>query len=527
YGMITWQTAWLKTNYPAQYAAALVSCSIGNNDKVIWYVRRVREMGVEVMPPDINRSHAEFTTHNNAVVFGLSGMKGAGTKAVEAILEAREKAGGSFKGFMHFLESIDHTAVPRSVIEALIRGGAFDSFKLKRAALLQGVEDALRAAAGTARDKARGQANLFGGGAIATLSEADEHKRDLQTLPDVAEWNDAERQRAEKEAFGFYITTSPIDTHLQAIENFRTHTSTALQDEGPGRHVVLGGMIRAIKARKVKSESSRNFGRTMADMELEDPEGVVRITVFPDQYESMSEHLVEDRVVFLRGMTEERDEEIGVTLLEVVPVERAAERFADDALVKYGKLFRAYCRPSPDMLRQLGEGSGVTIAGVASKPVAKPTKKGTMSLQFTVVSTEGSARVMCFGKVYETAKDVVKENAAVYIKGKTVFDERSATLFADEVISFEDAQRSRTGAVCVKFTTEGVSKPALENLRGILSKHKGPLPLFLKLEQDSGTSNASSLLLRVDEKTGVTAAPQLFTELEATFGEGCYEVVAR
>ncbi len=156
YGLISYQTGWLKTHYPSEYAAALLTSQIGNNDKIVEGIRNVRAMGLKVVPPDINLSAATFTSRDGTVVFGLSGMKGVGTKAVEKIIEGRNKV-KAFKGFLHFLENVDLTHINKAVLESLIKGGAFDSFDLNRRSLLEGLEAALRICSEAAADRLRGQ----------------------------------------------------------------------------------------------------------------------------------------------------------------------------------------------------------------------------------------------------------------------------------------------------------------------------------------------------------------------------------
>ncbi|MCA8940558.1 MAG: hypothetical protein KDB07_12150, partial [Planctomycetes bacterium] len=363
YGLITYQTAWLKTHYPVQYAAALISSQIGNNDKIIEYVRGVRNMGVQVLPPDINLSGAEFTTTEGAVVFGLSGMKGAGTKAIEAIVEARQSVGGRFKGFMHFLENIDHGAVGKSVLEALIRGGAFDSFQLTRAALMKNFEKAQRIAAEAAEDKKRGQKNIFGA-AAKELTQDEERQRDLKVIGSAEEWSETERQTNEKEAFGFFISSSPLDTWREKIEAYRTHTSASIQDEKANRQVIFGGMLRSIREIKIKKEGSPNFGRSMAKIEMQDLDGVVNVTALPNDYERCQELLKEDSVVFLRGFTKDGlDEGMDIILAEVIPAEEAEARFKDDPLLRFGNLFKRYSSTSPDDLIKVDSESSVCLAG--------------------------------------------------------------------------------------------------------------------------------------------------------------------
>jgi len=528
YGLITYQTAWLKTHYPGQYAAALISSQIGNNDKIIEYVRGVRQMGIEVLPPDINRSLAGFSTSDGAVVFGLSGMKGAGTKAIEAILEARKNVGGRFKGFLHFLENVDHSRVTKSVMETLVKGGAFDSMGLNRSALDKGVEKAMRYASGVAADKLRGQTNLFGGPTDIVLSDEEEHQRDRDMLGSGEEWSDTEKQKAEKETFGFYITSSPLDSAKDALDKYRTHTTASVQQEGADKQVLLGGMISAIKRIRIQKETSRNFGKEMAKVELTDFDGTVNLTVFPDSLEEHGEHLVEDAIVFVKGYTDHDGEGIGLRLADVIPAAEAEEKLGNDPLLLYGKLFASYSTWEPAKLKDLptdGERVKVQIAGVAQNIKHRISKKNKKDyLQFSIVNRDGTAKVMAFREAFDKSREFLlphgkpANGTPIMILGDADNSEEwGVSIFANEVIKFEDAQAKLTRAVCIDLRAQGISRELLENLRELVLKHRGTLPLFLNVKATDDAEDAE--VMEMPEEYHVAAGAALFQDVEETFGE--------
>jgi DNA polymerase-3 subunit alpha len=521
YGMIAYQTAWLKTHYPAQYGAALISSQIGYNDGIAACVDGVRAMGVEVLPPDINRSKAAFATSGKAVLFGLSGMKNTGSKAVESLLETRAKIGG-FRGFMHFLENIDLSAIGKAVLESLIRGGAFDSMKLKRAALLASLEKCVSLAAGVSADKARGQMNIFGAGPVE-LAPAEEHQRDLDTLDDVAEWSEADKQKAEKELFGFYITSSPLDSQADLIRRCRTHATSELAALPARRPVVIGGLVTNIRQIIIK-KPGRNLGRIMAKVDIQDMEGTASVTAFPDDFEANREFIQPDTVIFVRGTTEVSDQGAALTLGEVIPLSAATERLASNALVKQGTMFAAYSSARPDDLAEMGGNSEVRLAGVASGTKQFRSQKGADFISFEIVNPDGAVKVLCGRDSFEKAKGMVKDGLAFLVRGKVKADDRGVTMFADDVVPFEEAQRRYTEAVCVRFDASAVNADTLSRVKDVAARHRGARPLYLKLEGEAGTMPE---VIELPSNFSVKPGPELFTAIEESIGAGHLEIVAK
>ncbi|MBN2514177.1 MAG: DNA polymerase III subunit alpha, partial [Sedimentisphaerales bacterium] len=190
YSFVAYQTAWLKTYYPVEFMAALLTYEMGDTDKVVEYIGECRGMGIEVLPPEINESFVDFTvvynkehgvTSGSVIRFGLAAVKGVGAKAVEQIIAARQKA-GRFKSLFHFCENVDLRAVNKQVMEALIKAGAFDNLGGSRAQMMAALEKAMQAGASMQVDTQRGQMNFFGAGGFG------DDKSDAQTLPDVPPW---------------------------------------------------------------------------------------------------------------------------------------------------------------------------------------------------------------------------------------------------------------------------------------------------------------------------------------------------
>ncbi|MEZ5993475.1 MAG: DNA polymerase III subunit alpha [Planctomycetota bacterium] len=486
YGLITYQTAWLKTHYPCEYYAGLLTSMIGNNDKIVEYMRNIRGSGVKVTPPDINLSESAFTALEGKVIFGLSGMKGVGTKAVEKIIEARNKK-GKFKGFMHFLDNIDLTHVNKATLESLIKGGAFDSLKLNRNSLLSGLEPALRLASEGAADRARGQKGMFG--APAKGADVDEHQRDLDTLPDKPPFTEAERQRHEKETFGLYITSSPLDTYRETFERYAKNRASNLEESDAGGAVILGGLISGLQVNAVRNESSRNFGKKMARFDLVDETGFTKVTVFPDTYERFEQVIEEDAPVFVRGMLEWQGDDETPTILvsKIVHVNDADQEFEHDDALKFDNEFKLFTSTTPDELPLLEEKSQVRVGGAVAGLRKGTSKRGNEYATFNLAGPKGSFRVLCFGEIAETWVPRLKEGMALFAIGEAQpdRDERYA-IKADELLPAAAARSRFTSGVCLTLTTGEINSELLGSLSQLALNYHGTTPLYFKVLGDDG-----------------------------------------
>ena len=328
YAIVAYQTAYLKAYWPAEFMAALLTFEMGDTDKVVEYIDECREMGIEVLPPDINESHVDFTPlyreegeqKKGVIRFGLAGVKGVGEKAVEHIIEARRKV-GRFKSLFHFCESVDLRSVNKQVFEALIKAGAFDRLGGNRNQMMTGLEKAMQIGSSFHSDRAKGQMTFFGQ-AAADVDYSEDHKK----LPDVAPWPEAQMLMHEKEVLGFYVTSNPLSHHAEEIRNYSS-TDTARLSQAAGEiQVVIGGMVTRIRYNITKN--GRNAGAKMAVFVLEDLQGSAEVVLFPDVLSQFGSFLVEDTVVFVKGKTDFRRERPNIIASEVIPLERAREKLA-------------------------------------------------------------------------------------------------------------------------------------------------------------------------------------------------------
>lgn len=490
YGLITYQTAWLKTHYPAEYYAALLSSMIGNNDKIVEYMRHVRASGVKVVPPDINLSDSEFTPVNGTIVFGLSGMKGVGTKVVEKIIEARRKV-GRFAGFLHFLDNIDLAATGKAMIESMAKGGVFDSLGLNRSSLLAGLERAWASAMEGAADRARGQKGMFGGPAQANAPQ-DEAARDRAMLPQMPPFTQAELQRAEKETFGLYITSSPLDSYRAVFEKFARDTASKVQQGGSGGAVILGGLISGLNVSAIKNENSRNFGKKMARFDLVDDTGITKVTVFPDVLEAHQDVIQEDAPVLVRGMAEvqgDDEDNMQVTVLagKIVHARDAEHEFEADEGLKFDAEFKLFTTTSPAELGLLEKGARVRVGGTVAGLRAGKSQRGNEYATFNLSTPRGAFRVLVFGDLAEQWAGKIKEGMALFAIGEPEADKDGRyNIKAAELVHAASARARFTGGICLTLTTNEVSGELLGRLSEAALAHHGTTPLYFKVIGEDG-----------------------------------------
>jgi DNA polymerase III subunit alpha len=276
YALIAYQTAWLKLHHPRHFMAALMTSEMDRTEQVVKFINETAQMGIEILPPDINDSNYSFTVVGQNIRFGLGAVKGVGHSAIESILEARQRV-GRFTSLHQFCESVDLRACNKKVIEALIKSGSFDSFGLTRKALFDSVEPTADSAQRTKDEKERGQSSLFGFSGAAGFSLPNGGLKAAAT----PEWPDEEKLRHEKETLGFYITGHPLNKYRDELRLFANATTETLHQH-IDEVVNIGGIVSSLKRSKIKK--GPNEGKLMAKFILDDQFGSVDVVVFSDLY---------------------------------------------------------------------------------------------------------------------------------------------------------------------------------------------------------------------------------------------------
>ncbi|MCJ7740159.1 DNA polymerase III subunit alpha, partial [Candidatus Microgenomates bacterium] len=305
YGMIAYQTAYMKTKYPVEFMTAVLAAeSSGSSgpirdEKILQAVLECKRMKIELLPPDINHSDIDFTIENNIVRFGLSAVKHVGTAAIEVILKAREKE-GSFKSFTDFINRVDLSKVNRKTLESLIKTGAFDRFG-KRAALLSAYSQIVERVHAGKSKKMDGQVSLFA---------VDEEVNLTDNFPDIDELSKEELLLFEKQLLGFYLTEHPLTPFLPLLEKKVTHRIISLT--AVKTTVIIGGLITQVK--KIFTKSGN---REMAFVKLDDFTATIELIVFPSTYERTQSLWVNDKVILVKGKVNERDDRLSVIVDDV------------------------------------------------------------------------------------------------------------------------------------------------------------------------------------------------------------------
>jgi len=332
YGLLTVQTAWLKAHYPVEFMAALISSEASNTDKVVIHVSEARAGGIEVLPPDVNESGKDFGAFPGRIRFGLGAIRGVGEAAVEAILQAREE-GGPFKSLYDFAARVDARRINKKVVEALVKGGAFDFEGLPRWQLFFGIDAAFAAGASAQADRASGQGSLFGGSTAAAIAARPSYPRpgDLLGELTVEEWPERVRLALEKEALGFYLTGHPLQGHEREVKRYASTTCAGVAQKRLGDKVTVVGIVASVRERMNKEKGTR-FGFVT----LEDLTGTVDVICWASRASQNGrpaqkgwadwEHLFKgDEPVVVQGEVkinsrEEENPRAEITAVEVLPL---------------------------------------------------------------------------------------------------------------------------------------------------------------------------------------------------------------
>lgn len=297
YALVAWQTAYLKAHYPAEFMAAMLT-SIMDTQKVPRYIELARRMELEILPPDINASMANFSVDHEAIRFGLAAVRNVGDAAITSIVEARQ-ADGEFKSLLDFCKRIDTSTINKRMVESLIKCGAFDSLGAKRSQLLAIMDAAMSEAQREKRDAMNGQLGLFGEDIGETYA---------LKLPDIPEASMPERLNWEKENTGFYITGHPLDEFRASLKNLPTIEFIQHGGVKDKQVVRIGGMV--TEAKRITTRK----GDTMCFLTIEDYTERLEVTVFPRVFYVNTAVLVPDMPLIIQGRVDV-DDDAGVKLL--------------------------------------------------------------------------------------------------------------------------------------------------------------------------------------------------------------------
>ena len=331
YAVVSYQTAYLKYYYPREFMAALMTSVMDNSDKVAGYIYACRQMGIQILPPDVNAGEGNFSVDGDGIRYGLAAIKSVGIPVIEALVKERE-GNGKFKNLKDFVERMTGKGVNKRTIESFIKAGALDTLGGTRKQFMMIYVKIVDQISQEKKYSMTGQMSLFD-----IVSEEEKQDYEIQ-LPDVGEYEKETMLAFEKEVLGIYVSGHPMERYEEKWRKNMTATTLDFQiDEETGRtkvrdgqREVVGGMITGITIKHTKTN------KTMAFLALEDMLGTVEIVVFPKDYEKYRKYLQEDTKVFVRGRVSEEDDNAskliceGITAFEEIPCELWVQ-FADIA----------------------------------------------------------------------------------------------------------------------------------------------------------------------------------------------------
>ncbi len=314
YALISYRTAWLRANHPCEYMAALISSVMNTKDRVPFYVNACQEMGIEVLPPDVNESQVDFAVVEGEIRFGLNALRNVGEATCRAIVAAREE-GGPFASLWDFTERVDPSVANKRALESLVSSGALDSTGASRKGMLHVLEDALSYGQKQQQDRLLGQASIFDlGDSPATAA------RHHASIPE-GEFEKAELLRMEKESLGVYVSEHPLSAIRDQLRRRTDCTLAELERRREGETVLAGGMVASVRTTTTKK------GEPMAFVQLEDLTGSVEVVVFNSTYAAARGLLVEDAVLAVKGRVDHKQQgETKLVALEVTAFEAVPER---------------------------------------------------------------------------------------------------------------------------------------------------------------------------------------------------------
>jgi len=338
YAIVSYQTAYLKANYPVEFLSAMMTNDMGTQEKLKVVLDEAKALGVEVLPPDVNDGQAFFypasgssrreeapsakseianrkSEIQNGIRFGLAAIKGVGEAAVKGIIEARDK-GGKFTSLTDFCERVDSRTVTRKTLEALIKCGACDSFGETRASMFAALDRVMARAASAAADRLRGQVSLFG------MMEEPAATAKVEKSAQLAEWPQHELLAHEKELLGFYVTGHPLTPLAPLLEKFCLHNSTTAKTLAPRTMTRIGGMVGA-----VQQGMSKKSGKPYAMVTLEDLEGTFSMLLMNENYDKYREHLVSGKALLVVGEVNNDEDKPKLFPSEIMPLEDAPRKF--------------------------------------------------------------------------------------------------------------------------------------------------------------------------------------------------------
>jgi DNA polymerase-3 subunit alpha len=318
YGYVTYQTAYLKANYPVEYMAALLTASSGNQDKVQKYIATCSSMAITVQQPDINRSELDFTPIDKTILFGLSAVRNLGQGAIECILKAREE--GSFKTVADLCDRVDMRSVNRRALEALIHCGAFDSIQPNRKQLIEYLDIVIGWSQSRAKERDSLQYNLFdlSGNKNGNQNNSAAAWESAPLLPNIKDFSPQEKLRLEKELLGFYVSDHPLKSTNKIAKVLSPINISELAEQNKRTIISAIVILTEVKPHLTKKDSKR-----MAFLQIEDLTGQTEAVIFPQAYEKIESLIQTDARLIVWGKVDKKDDQVQLIIEDAELIEEA------------------------------------------------------------------------------------------------------------------------------------------------------------------------------------------------------------
>jgi DNA polymerase III subunit alpha len=376
YALLAYQTAYLKTHYPVEFMAALLTSETGNTEKVVKYINEARGMGITVLPPDVNSSDLDFTPVGEAIRFGLRAIKNVGENTVKGILDARAEL-GRFISIYQFCDHIDTRLLNKRVLESLIKSGAMDSLGARRSQLFAVIDRAMERAQRRQREKTSGQHGLFGG-AAAAAEPADD------PLPDLEEWPEHETLAAEYATVGFYISGHPLSKYASKLAELGAIDLAAVEARRNGEEITVAGIV--VSMRSMRSRRGERWGI----LTLQDMTGVLEVLAFPEAFARLEGVFKSNAPLVLKGRVNVEEAGTRLAVMDARRLEDVGQRPPSVMRVRVN-----LDAVDPNILDELKE-------LFASKP-------GSCSVAFDLVSPDGAVATLCADQRVKADPELVRE----------------------------------------------------------------------------------------------------------------------
>ena len=477
YAMISYQTAYLKANFPVEFMAALLSIRMGSQEKVAQYINESRRMGIMVLPPDINESYSDFTVVGNSIRFGLSAIKNVGSNVISSI--AQERKNGKFISFENFCSRVSSSVLNKKTIESLIKAGVFDSLGQSRKYLLENFERIAEESEKIKRSKESGQFSLFDESEIhpeSIISGGILHGESSQSVDIFKEFPAKELLNFEKEMLGLYISGHPLEEYKEVLNGFKTIES--LSEESDKSTQTIAGVIASIKQILTKSNQPMYF------ITLEDFSDNIEVIVFPTVLEKYRSIIIEDRVVKIKGRLDKKEDQIKLIAIEVEDIKSQKSKIIkENAVIKEGPVKGIYYSGEFETLN-----NGLGMDSISDEEI-----------------------------YLESDTEYVTDNAEN-------FDDKRGSLFKGSVVEkesdrqFSDIEIKKEGEsrkIIIKIEKSNINKEMINRLYEIIRNNPGPV--FVELNVLNNSNFTVEKVFSFPKKYGISLSSIFFEQLKNSF----------